>query len=91
MQQIIAFCREFIENYKRQIILGLAALGVLLLVIIVAVRCGRTNASSSHADEMIEDHLVAYPGRTFSYKTKFNRCAKVSLKSRQMTIISSIV
>ena len=85
MQQIIAFCREFIENYKRQIILGLAALGVLLLVIFVAVRCGRTNASVAHADEMIEDHLVAYPGRTFSYKTKFN-----DLQSKQHDVACRI-
>jgi hypothetical protein len=84
MQQIIAFCLQFFDSYKRQIILGLAAVGVLLLVILIAVRCARTDAPS-HEEEMIEDHLVAYPGRTFSYKTKFN-----DLQSKQHEVACRI-
>ena len=45
----------------------------------------KISAATSVEPEMMEDHMVKYPGRTFSYKDKFN-----DLQSRQYAVASQI-
>ena len=57
---------------------------IWMMIALAAVLC----ASCSHPKEeeqIVEDHLVVYPGRTFSYKDKFN-----DLQSRQLTAAQAI-
>ena len=46
---------------------------------------GCTHQTTEQQEELIEDNLVAYPGRTFSYKLKFN-----DLQVRQHEVASRI-
>ena len=47
----------------------LISLGLLSIVLYPFSSCGNRQ---THEDSIQEDNLVAYPGRTFSYKLKFN-------------------
>ena len=60
----------------------LAALALLPFVIIPLHRCSH---SEKPQEEILEDSLVAYPGRTFSYKLKFN-----DLQAQQHAVASRI-
>ena len=51
-----------------------------MLCVLLFVGCTHTQN-----DQLIEDHLVKYPGRTFSYKDKFN-----DLQSRQHDVACRI-
>ncbi|MBR0310706.1 MAG: hypothetical protein IJQ97_07465 [Paludibacteraceae bacterium] len=48
----------------------------ILICVLVLSSCGNDSECKSsiarQEQEIVEDHLVAYPGRTFNYKQKFN-------------------
>lgn len=67
------------ENIRQRI-----GMLILCLLSILLINCGGENATEK-APEIIEDHLVAYPGRTFSYKHKFN-----DLQSKQIQAAQAI-
>ena len=78
--------QERIAPYKTYIAAGGAAIGVLLLIVLLVARCSHSSdAPAQAATEITEDHLVWYPGRTFSYKLKFN-----DLQSKQHEVASRI-
>lgn len=58
--------------------------GITALAVISFCGCGGGKASQAET-EIVEDNLVAYPGRTFSYKLKFN-----DLQSKQHAVASAI-
>lgn len=60
----------------------LAALALLPFVLIPFWKC---SGPKEPAETIQEDHLVAYPGRTFSYKLKFN-----DLQVKQHAVASAI-
>ncbi len=66
---------------------GRSKIGVLLLLLGVAFFTGCAGCSNKAAGEqdLVEDSLVWYPGRTFSYKVKFN-----DLQSKQHEVASRI-
>ena len=75
------YLRELIDKYK---IHGVVLIAILCVLCVVLVKCGgKSNAPDE--TEIVEDHLVWYPGRTFSYKEKFN-----DLQSRQHEVASRI-
>ncbi len=75
------YLKELWNQYR---IHGIAILAVLCVLSIVIAKC--TGGSKPSAEpELVEDHLVAYPGRTFNYKTKFN-----DLQSKQHEVASRI-
>lgn len=75
--------KEWIEKYKVHGIVGIGILCILLLVIICCVKCSGTKSHES--EQMPKDSLVWYPGRTFSYKVKFN-----DLQAKQHEVASRI-
>lgn len=63
-----------IETLKLKLVLQLAGLILVLAGLIFAFSaCGKKNSErlNSSTAELIEDTMVSYPGRTFSYKDKF--------------------
>ena len=73
-------------KYEKHGVMVLIALCLLLFMIIGVVKCSRGGESQVQAQtDIIEDHMVKYPGRTFSYKDKFN-----DLQSRQHAVASQI-
>ena len=56
--------------------------GLIALAVISFVSCGTKPQTDT---EIVEDSLVWYPGRTFSYKTKFN-----DLQAKQHEVASRI-
>lgn len=73
-------------KYEKHGVMVLIALCLLLFMIIGVVKCSRGGESQVRPQtEIIEDHMVKYPGRTFSYKDKFN-----DLQSRQHAVASQI-
>ena len=75
------YLRELWEQYK---IHGIVALIILCVLCIIVVKCS-SGAPKEKEPEIIEDNLVWYPGRTFSYKMKFN-----DLQSKQHEVASRI-
>ena len=61
----------------------LLAAGLIALAVISFTGCG--GKPQAGEEVIVEDNLVAYPGRTFSYKLKFN-----DLQSRQHDVASRI-
>ena len=59
----------------------LLAVGLIALAVISFFGCGQSQSEK----EIVEDNLVRYPGRTFSYKDKFN-----DLQSKQHAVASAI-
>lgn len=59
----------------------LLAVGLIALAVISFFGCGQPQSEK----EIVEDNLVRYPGRTFSYKDKFN-----DLQSKQHAVASAI-
>lgn len=55
---------------------------ILCLLSVLLINCGGEN-DTEKAPEIIEDNLVAYPGRTFSYKHKFNDQQSKQIKAAQ--------
>ena len=78
------YLREWILNHKTHGIAVLAVLCVLMLFVAGVHRCTKDDVAYVEP-EMMEDHMVKYPGRTFSYKDKFN-----DLQSRQYAVASQI-
>ncbi len=65
---------------------GRFKIGVLLLVsAALLTSCAGCSNNTAEEDEITEDSLVWYPGRTFSYKLKFN-----DLQSKQHAVASRI-
>lgn len=73
---------EYLRKYKSQRT-RIRAL-ILCLLSVLLINCGGEN-DTEKAPEIIEDNLVAYPGRTFSYKHKFN-----DLQSKQIQAAQAI-
>jgi len=80
------YLKDLWYKYEKHGVMVLIALCLLLFMIIGVVKCSRGSESQVQAQtEIIEDHMVKYPGRTFSYKDKFN-----DLQSRQHAVASQI-
>lgn len=80
------YLSELIHQCKTHKTVIIIALCVLVVVVVCVVRCsGSDGAASREGQEIVEDHMVKYPGRTFSYKEKFN-----DLQSRQYAVASQI-
>ena len=75
------YLKELLQRYKNHGIVFIAILCVLCIVLTKCTRC----STSEQEQELVEDHLVWYPGRTFDYKVKFN-----DLQSRQYETASRI-
>ena len=71
---------EYLRKYKSQRT-RIRAL-ILCLLSVLLINCGGEN-DTEKAPEIIEDNLVAYPGRTFSYKHKFNDQQSKQIKAAQ--------
>ena len=78
---------ELIAKYKQQALVAAVIVGVLLLLIGVTKCSGdETVTAEEQVEEQIEEtNLVAYPGRTFNYKQRFN-----DLQSKQYAVASKI-
>ena len=76
--------RELIEKHRTH---GIAVLAIFIVVMLIAVCCVKCSGGSedSAEPEMVEDHMVKYPGRTFDYKAKFN-----DQQARQYAVASQI-
>lgn len=80
------YLKDLWYKYEKHGVMVLIALCLLLFMVIGVVKCSRGGESQVQAQtEIIEDHMVKYPGRTFSYKDKFN-----DLQSRQHAVASQI-
>ena len=80
------YLKDLWYKYEKHGVMVLIALCLLLFMIIGVVKCSRGGESQVQAQtDIIEDNLVKYPGRTFSYKDKFN-----DLQSRQHAVASQI-
>ena len=80
------YLKDLWYKYEKHGVMVLIALCLLLFMIIGVVKCSRGGESQVRAQtDIIEDNLVKYPGRTFSYKDKFN-----DLQSRQHAVASQI-
>lgn len=78
--------KDLWNKYEKHGVMVLIALCLLLFMVIGVVKCSRGGESQVQPQtEIIEDHMVKYPGRTFSYKDKFN-----DLQSRQHAVASQI-
>ena len=66
---------------------GISKIGVIVLLLGVAffIGCAACSNKETREPEIIEDSLVWYPGRTVSYKIKFN-----DLQSKQHEVASRI-
>lgn len=73
------------SNISRIVMLGIGV-GLLALVAVEAGRCSRSREKEPEKEEIVvPGKMVWYPGRTFSYKTKFN-----DLQSKQIAVASRI-
>ena len=80
------YLKDLWYKYEKHGVMVLIALCLLLFMVIGVVKCSRGGESQIQAQtDIIEDHMVKYPGRTFSYKDKFN-----DLQSRQHAVASQI-
>ena len=77
---------DYIEFLKENARVVRIVVGLILIVpvTILVVKCAQ-GPSSAEEEQIVEDHLVKYPGRTFSYKDKFN-----DLQSRQLAAAQAI-
>ena len=67
------------ENIRQRI-----GMLILCFLSILLISCGGgkpAEQESEKAPEIKEDNLVAYPGRTFSYKQKFNDLQSKQIKA----------
>lgn len=78
------YLKAFIERYEKRGIVVIIILCLLLFVTIAVVRCSRGGGEEA-LPEIVEDNRVWYPGRSFSYKEKFN-----DLQSKQHAAASAI-
>ncbi len=80
------YLKDLWYKYEKHGVMVLIALCLLLFMIIGVVKCSHGGESQVPVQtDIIEDNLVKYPGRTFSYKDKFN-----DLQSRQHAVASQI-
>lgn len=79
----------FIENHKKQIFAALVIALCTLLVVVGVRSCSGdeqpTTGQQQSEEEIVETHMVSYPGRTFDYKKRFN-----DLQSKQYAVASKI-
>ena len=88
MEEIVTFIVAFIGNHKKQVMAAVVGAVVLLMVVVGVSRCGDGDMSREpRAESQVpeETNLVAYPGRTFDYKRKFN-----DLQSKQYAVATKI-
>ena len=78
---------SFSSTLTRKAIAIAIVLGVLLLVLAIAKSCGGDSETGGNQkeEEIAETNMVAYPGRTFNYKQRFN-----DLQSKQYAVASKI-
>ena len=62
---------EFIKNLPNKKLVLLAIAGLIIVVGLIWICTPGGEYSKSEQVAVVEDTLVAYPGRTFSYKDKF--------------------
>ena len=77
--------KQLISRYR---IHGIVILVILIVLCVVIARCSRCSADETEInqpDQIEETNLVWYPGRTFSYKAKFN-----DLQSKQHDVAAKI-
>ena len=81
------YLRELWEKCNKSVVVGIAVCFLGYFCINALVKCAREKEQErSVVEETIaEDSLVWYPGRTFSYKTKFN-----DLQVKQHAVASQI-
>ena len=60
-------------------------IAVLVLLPVFGIFLTQCSRSTQETEQLVEDNLVRYPGRTFSYKIKFN-----DLQSKQHDVASCI-
>ena len=81
--------KPFIGHIKQRGIVYIIILCVLLFCALSVIKCVRSDEESVSVQrsepEQVEGHQVRYPGRTFSYKDKFN-----DLQSKQHEVASRI-
>lgn len=80
----VEWIRQFIERYEKHGVVVIIILCLLLFFTITIVRCSRSDGEDG-VPEIVEDNMVWYPGRSFSYKEKFN-----DLQSKQHAVASAI-
>ncbi len=80
----VEWIKQFIERYEKRGIVVIIILCLLLFFTITIVRCARSDGEEA-VSEIVEDNMVWYPGRSFSYKEKFN-----DLQSKQHAVASAI-
>jgi len=76
--------KMLIAKYERRGVVVISILCLLLFFTITIVRCLRGDGENV-VSEIVEDNMVWYPGRSFSYKEKFN-----DLQSKQHAVASAI-
>ena len=77
--------KELIQRYEKHGIVVITILCLLLFATIAIVKCSGSEEEVPQEEELVEDNLVWYPGRTFNYKLKFN-----DLQVRQHEVASRI-
>lgn len=77
--------KTFIQSHRRQV-LAAAVIACVLLLFVGVTKCGGGEVDEQpQEEELVENHMVAYPGRTFDYKRKFN-----DLQAKQYAAASKI-
>ncbi len=81
------YLRELWEKCNKNVVVGIIVCFLAYFCINAMVRCAREKDEKHSAveDTIVEDSLVWYPGRTFSYKLKFN-----DLHAKQHAVASQI-
>lgn len=81
---------EFVKRIPKKIILLLVAGLFLIGMVLVCTFNGVKSDKSKDVEDVIEEtELVAYPGRTFSYKNKFNDTQTKQIKAAKAIGLSS--
>lgn len=75
----------FFSQRQTEVRGGIAVVLLLALIACLFVSCSERKSETNSKQVLVEDHLVNYPGRTFSYKQKFN-----DLQSRQLSAARAI-
>ena len=80
------YLRELWEKCNKNVVVGITVCFLGYFCINALVKCAREKDERSAVEEtIVEDSLVWYPGRTFSYKLKFN-----DLHAKQHAVASQI-
>lgn len=74
---------EFIKNLPNKKLVLLAIAGLIIVVGLIWICTPGGEYSKSEQVAVVEDTLVAYPGRTFSYKDKFRDTQAKQVRAAQ--------